>query len=90
MATGGTGAGLEPLPDSDRSAHGPGAGPGPAGPGAGPWPMCQLRQGLEPGACAPCGHVFSQERYRNHIYNNYNLGNVDIPITRCDYSDYPT
>ncbi len=31
MATGGTGAGLEPLPDL---AHGPGAGPGP-GAGAG-------------------------------------------------------
>ena len=36
-------------------------------------PLCgvlTLETGLGPGACAPCGHVLSQERYRNQIYNN--------------------
>ena len=33
-----------------------------------PWVQAwtQGTHGLGPGAWAPCGHVFSQERYRNH------------------------
>ena len=53
--------------------------PQPKGSDPSPWLMCPCSrgaQGLGPGACAPCGHVFSQERYRNHIYNNCNLGSV--------------
>ena len=82
MATGATGAGPEPLGAGRMGpwARDPGSRPPLPPPGLSPaaarararahGPMCpwtQGAQGLGPGACGPCGHVFSQERYRHHI-----------------------
>ena len=81
MATGGSSAEPEPLGALDMGprALGPGGrllgivrvggggqpAPGP-GPG-GPWPMSKAPKGSGSALEPPSGHVFSQERYRNHI-----------------------